>query len=168
MPCTIINGREIDCRDSAGGIEEVYITEWSNVATIAETSGVVTSITMNSGKKFFTFQLEKENGMFDETEQASVENGTLFYEGVLSFTTKKMTAAARNAFNILAKNRLMIIFKDRNGAYWLLGRYGAADKVGENKTSTGKAFGDLNGYTLTFTTKEKEPAFSFTGTVPTT
>jgi hypothetical protein len=168
MSCTIINGREIDCRDSAGGIEEVYITEWSNIASITETSGVVTSISMNSGKKFFTFQLEKENGMFDETEQNSVENGSLFYEGVLSFTTKKMTAAARNAFNILAKNRLMIIFKDRNGAYWLLGRYGAADKVGENKASTGKAFGDLNGYTLTFTTKEKEPAFSFTGTVPLT
>jgi hypothetical protein len=168
MPCTIINGREIDCRDSAGGIEEVYITEWSNVASITETSGVVTSISMNSGKKFFTFQLEKENGAFDETEQNSVENGSLFYEGVLSFTTKKMTAAARNAFNILAKNRLMIIFKDRNGAYWLLGRYGAADKIGENKSSTGKAFGDLNGYTLTFTTKEKEPAFSFTGTVPLT
>lgn len=168
MDCTIINGREIDCRDSAGGIEEVYITEWSNVASITESSGVVTSITMNSGKKFFTFQLEKENGTFDETEQNSVENGSLFYEGVLSFTTKKMTAAARNAFNILAKNRLMIIFKDRNGLYWLLGRYGAADKVGENKASTGKAFGDMNGYTLTFTTKEKEPAFSFTGTVPTT
>lgn len=168
MACTIINGREIDCRDSVGGIEEVYITEWSNVASITESSGVVTSISMNSGKKFFTFQLEKENATFDETENASVENGTLFYEGVLSFTTKKMTAAARNAFNILAKNRLMIIFKDRNGSYWLLGRAGGADKVGDNKASTGKAFGDMNGYTLTFTTKEKEPMYSFTGTVPTT
>ena len=168
MACTIINGREIDCRDSVGGIEEVYITEWSNVASITESSGVVTSISMNSGKKFFTFQLEKENATFDETENTSVENGTLFYEGVLSFTTKKMTAAARNAFNILAKNRLMIIFKDRNGLLWLVGRYGGADKVGDNKASTGKAFGDMNGYTLTFTSKEKAPIFSFTGIVPTT
>lgn len=166
--CTIINGREIDCRDSVGGIEEVYITEWSNVASITESSGVVTSISMNSGKKFFTFKLEKENATFDETENTSVENGTLFYEGVLSFTTKKMTAAARNAFNILAKNRLMIIFKDNNGLLWLVGRYGGADKVGDNKASTGKAFGDMNGYTLTFTSKEKAPIFSFTGTVPTT
>jgi len=62
----------------------------------------------------------------------------------------------------------MIIFKDRNGLYWLIGRAGGADKVGDNKSSTGKAFGDMNGYTLTFTTKEKEPMYSFTGTVPTT
>lgn len=157
--CTIINGREIDCRDSVGGIAEVYITEYRNVpqANITASSGTITAMSCSSGKKFFTFQLEKENAQFTETEQNSVENGTLFYESTLNFTIKKMSAANRNALNILAKNRLMVIVKDNNGLIYLMGQVNGADKVGENSATSGKAFGDMNGYTLTFTAKEPNP-----------
>ncbi len=156
MSCTIINGREIDCRDSVGGIAEVYITEYTNVpqANITASSGTITAMSCSSGKKFFTFQLEKENAQFTETAQNSVENGTLFYESTLTFTIKKMSAANRNAINILAKNRLMIIIKDNNGLIYLMGQVNGADMVGENSATSGKAFGDMNGYTLTFTAKE--------------
>jgi hypothetical protein len=159
MACTIINGREIDCRDSIGGIAEVYITEWANVpqANITATSGTITAMSCSSGKKFFTFQLEKENASFTETENSSVENGTLFYESNLNFTIKKMSAANRNALNILAKNRLMVIVKDNNGLIYLMGQVNGADKIGENNATSGKAFGDMNGYALNFTAKEPNP-----------
>ena len=82
MACIIINGVEIDCADAIGGVAEIYLTEYTNVpqANITATSGVITAMTCSSGKKFWTFQLEKENGQFMSTPQRSVENGTLFYD----------------------------------------------------------------------------------------
>lgn len=162
MACTIYQGREIDCRDSMGGVQEIYIAEFANVQSITETSGVITAITMVSGKKFYTFQVEKENGSLTETENGSVENGTLFYEQVVNFSIKKGSSSQRNALNVLAKARLMVIVKDNNGVYWLVGKSRAADKVGDNNFSTGKAFGDQNGYNVTLTAKEPNPVVELT------
>jgi hypothetical protein len=156
MACIIINGVELDCADGIGGVAEIYLTEYTNVpqGNITATSGVITAMTCSSGKKFWTFQLDKENGQFMSTPQRSVENGTLYY----TFTLKgKMTAARRNALHILLQNRLMVIVKDNNGTYQLIGQVYGADVTGAEGT-TGKAFGDMSGYTLTITGKEKDPA----------
>lgn len=162
MACTIYQGREIDCRDSNGGVQEIYIAEFANVQSITETSGVITAITMVPTKKFYTFQVEKENASLTDAEQGSVENGTLFYEQTLNFTIKKGSSSQRNAMNVLAKARLMVIVKDNNGTYWLMGKTRAADKVGDNSFTTGKAFGDMNGYNVTLTAKEPNPVVELT------
>lgn len=166
MACTIINGREIDCRDSLGGVAEIYITEWANVpqANITASSGVITAMSCSSGKKFFTFQLEKENGMFTDKPVVSVENGTLYYEQSVTFSVKKRSSAFNNALNILAKNRLMVIVKDSNGLISLIGQVNGADLT-ESDSTTGKAFGDMNGYNLTITAKEPAPANSLNQTI---
>lgn len=156
MACIIINGIEIDCADSVGGIAEIYLTEFTNVpqANITASSGIITAISCSSGKKFWTFQLEKENAQFIQTPQRSVENGTLFYDQSLTFTIKgKMTAARRNALHILMQNRLMIIIKDNNGNLQLIGQVYGAD-ITAAEAGTGKAFGDMNGYSLTASGKE--------------
>lgn len=158
MPCVIINGVEIDCADSVGGVAEIYLTEFANVAGITASSGTITAMNCSGGKKFWTFQLEKENGQFTQTPQRSVENGTLHYEQSVSFTIKgKMTAARRNALHILLQNRLMCIVKDNNGNYQVAGQVNGLDVTGAEGT-TGKAFGDMNGYSLTLTGKEASPA----------
>lgn len=158
MACVIVQGNEILCRDSVGGIQEVYITEFANVpqANITAASGVITAMTCTSGKKFFTFQLEKENGMYDNNDIPSVENGSNFWESLLVFTMKKMSASMKNSIRVLAENRLMIIVKDANGIYWLMGQTRGVDITSATMTS-GKAFGDLNGATMTFA--GKEPSF---------
>lgn len=153
--CNLITGSQIDCRNSVGGIDTVYLTEFQNVpqANITVASGVVTAMSCSSGKKFWTYELEKENAEATETAQISVENGTVFYEGSVVLMLKKMTAAQKNNVETLAKNRLMVIIKDKNGLYWLMGRTAGADVTGA-EAKTGKAFGDMNGYTLTITSKE--------------
>ena len=155
MACNIVQGNEIDCRDSVGGILEVYLTEFANVtqANITSASGVITAATCSTGKRFFTYQLEKENGMIDSKEMISVANGTLYNETTLTFTIKKMSASHRNNIRTLAQNRLHIIVKDANGIYWWLGHVNGADLTAADG-ATGKAMGDMNGYTLTFTAKE--------------
>jgi len=159
MACTIIEGRQIDCRDSVGGVAEIYVTEFTNVpqANITASSGSITALSCLSGKKFFTYQMEKENASFEEKVVSSRENGTLYYEQTLTFNFKKLSAALRNDLHILAQNRLMFIVKDNNGLFRLMGQTNGAD-IGEASATTGKAFGDLNGYTLTFTGMESQPA----------
>jgi len=170
MSCIIINGVEIDCADAIGGVAEIYLTEYTNVsqAAITATSGVITAMTCLGGKKFWTFQLEKENGQFTQTPQRSVENGTLHYEQSAVFTLKgKMTAAKRNALHILLQNRLLVIVKDNNGTYQLMGQVYGADVTAAEGT-TGKAFGDMSGYSLTITGKEGQPANFVTAALLTT
>ena len=96
MPCLIVQGGEIACRDSVGGSLEIYLTEFTNVpqANITASSGVVTAATCSAGKRFFTYQLEKENAQFDPKIIPSVENGTTYSEMTLTFTMKKMSASA--------------------------------------------------------------------------
>ena len=150
MACTIIEGREIDCRDSVGGVAEIYIAEYTNIsqAAIVQSSGSITSMTCLPTKKFYTFQMEKGNAQFDEKVNASQENGTLFIEQTLTFNFKKLSASKRNDIMTLAQNRLMVIVKDNNGLFRLAGQVGGMD-LGDTSASTGKAFGDLNGYTIT-------------------
>lgn len=159
MACIIIEGREIDCRDSVGGVAEIYVTEFANVpqANITASSGSISAMTCSTGKKFWTFQMEKGNAQFDQKVTSSLENGTLYYEQTLTFNFKKMSASKRNDIHTLAQNRLIFIVKDNNGLFQVLGQTGGMD-IGDSTGTTGKAFGDLNGYTLTFTGMEANPA----------
>jgi len=50
MPCNIIEGLTLDCRQGAGGVKKIYLTEFANVSTITSSSGQVSAITMVAGK----------------------------------------------------------------------------------------------------------------------
>lgn len=159
MACTIIEGRQIDCADSIGGITELYVCEYNNVqqAAITASSGTITAMNCLPGTKFYTYQMEKQNASFDEKTVRSVENGTTYHEQTLSFNIKKLSAAMRNDIYTLAQKRTFWIVKDNNGLIKLLGQVNGMDMT-ESTSSTGKNFADLNGATLTFLGMEKEPA----------
>jgi len=162
--CAIIQGYEIPCRNSVGGISEIYLTEIENKASLTAVSGIITAFTLSSGKKFWTFKLEKENAEFTEKIVPSVENGTVYYEQEVKFSMKQLSASNRNNIRQIVQNRLFIIVKDNNGVYWLLGEVNGCD-LGASDGKTGKAMGDLNGYSLTFMGKEPAPAQQVTGTL---
>ena len=65
MPCNIIEGITLDCRQGAGGIKKLYLTEFANVSSVTSSSGSVTAITMASGKKFWTVEVELEDAQFE-------------------------------------------------------------------------------------------------------
>lgn len=157
MPCNLTQNMVIDCRDSIGGSKEVLFIEYDNVTAITESSGVVTTITVASGKQFRRWQLPKETGFFTETPNSSVQNGTLFYQQELTVVANKMTANARNELMLLAQNRLLAIVLDNNGKYWLLGKERALDVTG-GEGGTGTATADRNGYTRVFTGMERAMA----------
>ena len=89
MSCALTQGYTLDCRDSLGGIVEVYFTEAANVTASTEASGVITALTKATGKRFWKYELVKDTSMFNQTLNASVANGTVFYGQELQIVLNK-------------------------------------------------------------------------------
>lgn len=157
MACALTQGYSLDCRDSLGGITEVYFIEFSNVSAVTEASGVVSAITKGSGKVFRKYQLVPATSSLTENINANVQNGTVYYAQELSIILNKLQANTRNEILLLAKNILMAVVTDNNGKYWLLGRTNGLNVTG-GSGSTGTAQGDRSGYTLTFSAMEAQLA----------
>jgi DNA-binding beta-propeller fold protein YncE len=153
MPCALTSNYTLDCRDSNGGVVELYFIEAGNVSSVTEASGTVTAITKATGKVFRKYEQEQETAFFVENLNSSVANGTIYYNQELTIVVNKMQVALRNELLLLAKNRLMAVVKDANGSYWLLGKTRSL-KATAGSSATGTATGDRNGYTFTFTAPE--------------
>ena len=157
MSCALTQGYTLGCRDSVGGIKEVRFIEFANVTGVAVTSGnVVSGITTTGSSKFWKYDLTKQTSQFTETINADQPNGTIHYQQDLQIVLNKMTAALRNELRLLGQNRLMAIVLDRNGVYWLLGSLNGLE-LSAGTAQTGTAFGDRNGYDITFTAMEEQP-----------
>lgn len=163
MPCALTQGYNLDCRDSFGGVKEVYIMEFENANTITLTAGVVTGITKATGKKFWKYNLIAHTGEAEETLTGNRENGTNMNKQTVKFPINKMTAAVRSELLLLAKNRLLVVIVDENGTGWLYG-YGYGLILSNTSAKTGKTLQDRNGYELTFEGEEKDLAYSVDAT----
>lgn len=164
MSCALTQGFNLDCREGVGGTKEVYIIETDNVASITETSGVVTAITKSTGKRFWKYSLVRETSNATETITGSEANGTLFYAQQVQLIINRRQASVRNEIMLLAKNRLTIVVVEnqvisgtQQNRSWLYGRVNGLLLNGGSSDS-GTAWADRNGYTLPFTGNEVELA----------
>jgi hypothetical protein len=153
MACALTQGYTLDCKDSLGGITEVYFIEKVNVSSTTEASGVITAITKGSGKVFRKYELVPGTSSLTENINANVQNGTVFYAQELSIILNKLQANTRNEILLLAQNTLVAVVGDNNGKYWYLGKVHGLNMSGGNG-ATGTAQGDRSGYTLTFSASE--------------
>lgn len=164
MACAITSGFTLDCRDSMGGVKEVYLIAVDDITSFATASGVVTGITKASGKQFYLFQQSQQTSQVTEEITGSDENGSIFYAHTLELQFNKMQAAVRNQVKLLAANRCVAIVKDRNGTATM---WGATLGLSLNTGSggSGKAYGDFNGGRVTLSGAEPEPYFEVNSTV---
>lgn len=169
MACDITSGFTLGCRDNSGGIKNIYILAGSidTVTKDVSNDGLITDIS-GSGV-FYKFELAKQTGDFTETINASVENGTVFYEQAVNAPFHKMQSATRNQIKVLAQNPALKVVVETNngqddgvGVLFLAGQQNGLTLSG-GTGQTGTAFGDLNGYSLTFTGQEPLPASEISG-----
>jgi formyltetrahydrofolate synthetase len=164
MACNLTQGFPIDCKNNVGGIKAVYIANKENIATIVETAGVVTTLTMDAGTDFYKYDQIKESSNFAETITTNVQNGTVFYAQTIEVILNKLQTNTRNEILLLSQATTCVIVEDNNGKYWLLGKNNGLDVTGGG-SATGTAFGDRNGYTLTFAGSEPELATEVSSSV---
>lgn len=163
MSCLINTGYTLGCRDSIGGIKAVYIGNFDSGATY--TLGADDRIIAFTGStvSYYTFEQEMETGEFNQNGAYSIENGTLFFDQQLTLTFHKNDATLRNQLLVLSQANMSVIVEDQRGLFWLMG-YQNGVRALSGSMNTGKAYGDLNGFTITLQSKEPEPAHNISAT----
>tara|TARA_R110002153_G_scaffold229388_4_gene382489 strand:+ start:175 stop:717 length:543 start_codon:yes stop_codon:yes gene_type:complete len=167
--CDITSGFTLGCRDSVGGITNLYILSGSIDSVVDVSEGLISTIS-GSGE-FYKFELFRQTSDFSEGITSTPENGTVFYEQTLNAVFFKLQSSTRNQVKVLAQNpNLKVIVETNNGSvdgvgrYWLLGEDRGMQLL-SGTGATGTAFGDLNGYSLTFTGQEPNPASEISGSL---
>jgi hypothetical protein len=164
MACNLTAGIQLGCRDNTGGLATMWITDYTNVTSITSSTGDTITAISGSGT-FYEFQLIRTSSQLTETVNASLENGTVFYQGEIVTYFSKLGQDKRNILKTLAQSqRLAIVVEDNNGQYFLCGQtYGSFISAGTSVT--GKALGDQNGYNMTFQYLEPNPMNQLSGSL---
>lgn len=165
MPCTqTLAGIARECGANMGGIKAVYMANFEDVDTVTISTNVVTAITMVSAKKFYAYYFNPNTSSFTTTMQANRENGTLYFETVLSLVFPKQDATKRVEVNALAQAGLMAIVQDSNDNCWLLG-YNDPLLMTTGTAETGVNRADRNGYALELTDAQNQMPYTVDDTI---
>jgi len=158
MACTLSLGRKEPCKDVVGGIKNVYFVDFGGLGTVTETNDEITNLTGDGSNNLTAYKYElKGANSFEQTVNASRENGTVFYEQTLNINLKKLSKEDNQELKLLAFARPHVAVEDYNGNVMMMGLEHGADVSGGTIT-TGAAMGDLSGYTMTLTAQERKPA----------
>ena len=166
--CPLTQGFDYECDDSVGGIKQgsILISQWENIDSSTVTAGEVTALTQVASTNFYSYKINKEIADAVSTDNFSEENGTLFYETVLNFMLSKLSKEKNTEMKLLASKPVVIIYQDMQGTNFIMGLDDGARKMGgTNQSATGKAKGDLSGYTLGFTSREANLPYEVDATV---
>jgi hypothetical protein len=156
MACAIVSGYALDCKDTVGGIKNLYITELANITAVTENaSGYVTAITKVAGKKYYLYALEPRGANSTTVNiQTDPKIGTVGYEQTIAATFLKMNFDTQYKLQQIIKNRTSIIVEMKSGQFFIFGSAYGMECTGGTGTS-GAALNEFNGYSLTFAGMEK-------------
>lgn len=165
MSCDIANGRVEACKDAISGLLNIYFINYGDLPSISASNPVygtgVNTDVINTWQpdaqlSLYKYELKGANG-FDQTIQTSRDNGTTFFEQVLTVQLKKQDPATHKNVKLLAYGRPRIVIETRDHQFFLAGLEQGCDVTAGN-VSSGQAMNDFNGYNLTFTAMERIPA----------
>jgi hypothetical protein len=160
MSCDITHGREEQCKDAVGGLRNIYILNYGlydpqtdvTYDTAVGYEDQITAIALPALSNIYKFELKGTNS-FEQTITSSRENGTTFFEQVLSIQLKKQDAVTHKQVKLLSYGRPNIIVENNNNQYFIAGLVRGMD-VTAGTIANGTALGDMSGYGLTFTGQE--------------
>ena len=124
MACELTTGRQLDCRDTVGGVKAVYFVQHADAgingnnagAGIEPASGTITDLDLSgsgTGQELFKYELVRGTASFTETITGSTENGTIFFDQSVNINLHKLSIADRNEIKLLSRNKL-IVFVELN------------------------------------------------------
>jgi hypothetical protein len=161
MSCYISSGIQLGCSDGIGGIKKIYIVGGAtgNVTGYTyDVDGAITGATSTTGTTLYGFELKRNTSSLSQNTTKSFENGTIYWEQVLTAIFFKYDQDKRNQLKILGQNdQIQIVAIDQNNTYYLLGQVNGMYLSG-GSAGTGTAFGDRNGFEMVFTGQEADPA----------
>lgn len=168
----ISTGFSLPCSNNTGGLVNVWLTDAANVTSFTLTAGAYSAVTMNGPAVFYKFEFEQDTAEY--RENVSRENFSTKIDHELEFYLTKMTLASQAAIQSIIDSStcgVIAICEDANNNKWVVGYSenflkGRPLKISTVASTTGKAFTDGNGSTVTLMSVDNEAALTFTGTVP--
>lgn len=144
-----------------GGVETVYFSNSDNITAVGVTGAgtsdeAINSMTAGATGIFFEFKQIQETSSFTATPNANIQNGSLFYETLLTVVFTDYNPTLRYVIKSLAENNLVAVVKLKTGEYVYLGESGGLD-INGGEGGSGVASGDRNGASLEFRGVEQDP-----------
>lgn len=157
MACEITSGYNsfLEC-DAQGGVASWYVFDRKNLESFIRTDGTITALTLKAGKYAYEFLVEQETSTFTDTATGDRANRAYAREQSATVVLHGNTAEMVEQLDALSRGRTVWIAKLNDGTYEVLFLENGG-KVSDAR-STGTAFEDLNGNTLTITGKEAKKA----------
>lgn len=158
MACNqTLNGLVRDCAPSMGGIVEALAINKEYITGITAADGKVNAITLGN-EKFKAYHFSRNTGSMTSTYTLDPATGVRYVTTDLVLMFNRMETAKRIEMTALAQNELVLIVKDANGKYWLLGKdEPVMATAGDGATGTARS--DRNGYSITLQDTSLEMPF---------
>ena len=168
----LTNGLTKSCDTNAGGVNKIYLADYENVisTTTATASGYtgqwINTIGMTASTKFYEIQTNKNVCNFTESVAIDLNNGTTFFNQVVSIVLSRRETTKRDFIEklVAGQKQLAAIVLDSNGLYWFFGLNEGAYVTGIEGGS-GTANADMNGYTVTLTSMEPDQAYQVNSSI---
>lgn len=140
---------------SFGGIKEVLIAPYDDVASVSVATGTsLLTPTMESGKKFKQYKLLKSTGGLTSTLNTS-ETSASYFTNEVTLQFMKMETSKRIEIMALMMSACAVIVRDANDKYWYLGKDNYVE-CSAGSATTGTAASDANHYELTLSDTSAE------------
>ena len=159
--CELTSGENLTC-DAAGGVDKVYIfpvidsNGESTIATYDTLGGNVTDLTLVNGKKAFVFNIEAETASFTDDSVGEKVAGSNAYTHTSTIVLHGNSADTIVNVENLDAGRHAVIHQMADGTYELLHMTNGGKS--QSSRASGTVYEDMNGTTLTITSKEKKKA----------
>jgi len=165
MACTALTkGRGVDCNRISGGVKYIYFWVLDEAATYAYDAvdkSQIDTIDFNNAN-IFRYTMPIGVSSLTDTIVGSRDNGTVYYTPTVQVLFNKLTVQDQEEIKLLAATKTRM-FVQTNQQYTndhdMILACGMVNgmELNAGTIDTGAAWGDKNGYTLTFDGMEQVP-----------
>ncbi len=165
--CDVTKGRIAPpCKNSVAGLKNLYIANYSSDYDFIVSSNGFGTASIPEGHvltdlgnltEVYKYSLKNTANTFQQDMTSSSDNGTTLYNQVLNFTLTKVSAEMEFQVKNLVWGSPQIFIEYNTGQVVLIGKERGCDISGNSQIQG--TLDALNGYVLTATGQEKDPAY---------
>ena len=168
MACTALTkGRGLDCNRISGGVKKIFFSVFDEDVsyTYDSTHKLEIDAIDWDGSTIYEYVMPLGVASVSDSITGSRENGTIFYTPTVNIMLNKLTKEDQNEIKLLGKTKVRIFAElnqqlaNGHNVFIALGMANGME-LNAGTMDSGAAFGDRNGYTLTFDGLEALP-FAF-------
>ena len=166
MSCELTQGyNDRQCTNGKGGIRSVMFIELEKITSLIVASCLATTIDLEVGYAPKLYKLKSNLSNYTAPPRRDEENGTTWYEQVLSMVLNSDSKELRCEIDLLLQNEVAAVVEKANGEVVLLGAREGLKMGDGSEYGSGTVKQDRNGHVLAFNGNENDPVPEVDGTV---